>query len=461
MTRSRAQQSRVFWAEYAWLGGAAQPQVNDTGVLAESVAITIEAGRITDIAVDVPDVPVGATPLAGLTLPGLANTHSHAFHRLIRGAEPVHQTNADSFWSWRDQMYEAANGLTPESYGRLAADVFTEMVQAGYTTVGEFHYVHHERDGRPYNDPHAMELAVVEAAQSAGIRMTLLDTCYLRAGFNKKTVDEAQLRFSDGTVEEWEARVEGLARTLRGRSTIRLGGAIHSMRAVSPDDAAMVVRWAGSRQLPLHMHLSEQPMENQQAKRYEHATPTELIMRSGAMQLDAAFCVVHATHLLPSDIKSLGARQTFVSCCPTTERVLADGITPTKALVEAGARLCVGSDSQSIIDPFEELRAVEMHQRLVTGVRGTHSVASLLAAASTNGYNALGWENGGAIAVGYLADFVTVATTGDRLRNAATATLPSAVVLGANGDDVHHVVINGEVVVRDGRSTRRPSALMA
>jgi formiminoglutamate deiminase len=461
MTRSGADQTRVFWAEYAWLGGAGGPHSADPGALAESVSISVEAGRISSIVSDVPDVPAGAIPLAGVTLPGMANTHSHAFHRLIRGAEPVHQTSADSFWSWRDQMYEAANGLTPESYGRLAADVFTEMVQAGYTSVGEFHYVHHERDGRPYNEAHAMELAVVEAAQSAGIRMTLLDTCYLRAGFNKKTVDDSQKRFSDGSVDEWEARVEGLARTLRGRSTIRLGGAIHSMRAVSPNDAATVVRWASSRQLPLHMHLSEQPMENQQAKRYERATPTDLIMRAGVMQLDAAFCAVHATHLTPGDIKALGDRQTFISCCPTTERVLADGITPTKALVEAGARLCVGSDSQSVIDPFEELRAVEMHQRLATGTRGTHTTASLLGAGSINGYAALGWDNGGALAVGYLADFVTVSTTGDRLRSAPTATLPSSVVLSATGDDVHHVVVNGEVVVRDGRSMRRPSPLTA
>jgi formiminoglutamate deiminase len=461
MTRSGADPSRQFWAEYAWLGGAGGPQSSDPGELAESVVITVEAGRISHIVAGVSDLPVGATPLAGITLPGMANTHSHAFHRLLRGAEPVHQTSADSFWSWRDQMYEAANGLTPDSYARIAADVFTEMVQAGYTSVGEFHYVHHERDGRPYDEAHSMELAVVGAAQSAGIRLTLLDTCYLRAGFNKKSVDESQQRFSDGTVENWEARVEGLARTLRGRSTVRLGGAIHSMRAVSPDDAAMVVRWAGSRQLPLHVHLSEQPLENQQAKRYERATPTELLMRSGVMQLDAPFCAVHATHLSAGDIASLGDRKAFISCCPTTERALADGIAPTKALVEAGAQLCVGSDSQAVIDPFEELRAVEMHQRLSTGKRGIHTTAQLLAAGSTSGYQALGWDKGGSLATGYLADFVTVSTNGDRLRNAATATLPSAVVLSATADDVHHVVVNGEVVVRDGRSVRRPSPLMS
>jgi formiminoglutamate deiminase len=230
MNPRRGDEPRVYWAEHAWLGGSLEP-----AAIAQSVAITVQHGRIESVEADILDIPPGADVLAGLTLPGMANTHSHAFHRLLRGAEPVSSVEADSFWSWREQMYAAANELTPQSYGRLAADVFTEMVQAGYTAVGEFHYLHHEPDGRPYDDAHAMELAVVEAAQSAGIRITLLDTCYLRAGFGTSEVTEQQRRFSDGSAPAWEARVEGLARTLRGRSTVRLGGAIHSMRAVSPE----------------------------------------------------------------------------------------------------------------------------------------------------------------------------------------------------------------------------------
>jgi formiminoglutamate deiminase len=449
----RREQPRVFWAEYAWLGGGTSP-----AEAAQSVSITVDEGRITDIQRDTPAVPVGAIPLAGLTLPGLANSHSHAFHRVLRGAEPVGATTADSFWSWRDQMYAAANELTPDSYARLAADVFTEMVQAGYTSVGEFHYVHHERDGRPYDEAHAMEIAVVEAAQSAGIRLTLLDTCYLRSGFGQTTVNEQQLRFSDGTVDAWEARVEGLARTLRGRGTVRLGGAIHSMRAVSPADAAVVVRWAHGRQLPLHAHVSEQPLENQQAKKHDKGTPTDLLMRAGVTHLDAPFTAVHATHLTASDIRSLGDRKAYISCCPTTERVLADGISPTKALVESGALLCVGSDSQSVIDPFEEMRGIEMHQRLATMKRGTHTPASLLEAGAVHGHASLGWARAGALEVGYLADLVTVSVTDDRLRGSAIETLPSAVVLAATGADVHHVVVNGEVIVRDGKSVRRTMA---
>jgi cytosine/adenosine deaminase-related metal-dependent hydrolase len=230
------------------------------------------------------------------------------------------------------------------------------------------------------------------------------------------------------------------------------------MRAVSPADAVVVVRWAHARQLPLHAHVSEQPLENQQAKKHENATPTELLMRAGVSQLDAPFTAVHATHLSPSDIHAYGERKAYISCCPTTERVLADGISPTAALAAAGAALCIGSDSQSVIDPFEEMRGIEMHQRLATMKRGTHTPAALLRAASIDGYASLGWNKGGALEVGYLADLVTVATTGDRLRGSDPVHLASSVVLAATSSDVHHVVVNGEVVVQDGKSVRRTMA---
>jgi formiminoglutamate deiminase len=386
-----------YWCEYAWVGEPREAS------LQEGVVLTVEAGRIIAIKVDGQRGGLGrgasvgrsANVLAGITLPGMANSHSHAFHRLVRAVEPdSQQVSGGSFWTWRDTMYAAANELTPDSYGRLALDVFSEMLRAGYTAVGEFHYVHHEPDGRPYEYQHAMELALVEAAQSVGLRFTLLDTCYLRSGFGATNVLEEQRRFSDGTSSNWEARVESLARTFRGRSTVRLGAAIHSVRAVAPDDAAVVARWAIGRSLPLHAHVSEQPQENADCLRATGLTPTELLHRAGANHRDLTFCAVHATHLDPGDIDALGSLNQFVSCCPTTERVLADGISPTGALAEAGARLCVGSDSQSVIDPFEEMRAVEMHQRLSTMRRGTHSLAQLVQAASAHGYQALGWEDG-------------------------------------------------------------------
>jgi formiminoglutamate deiminase len=453
MSPSRNGEPTVYWAEHAWVGG-----VNTKPSLASSVTITVSDGRIESIRTDVIDIPRGAITLAGLTLPGLANTHSHAFHRLLRAAEPVNSTGADSFWSWRDDMYRAANELTPDSYGQLATDVFTEMLQAGYTAVGEFHYVHHEPDGRPYDTAHAMELALVEAAQTAGIRITLLDTCYLRSGFGETTVNDEQRRFSDGTVAEWEARVESLGRALRGRSSVRPGAAIHSMRAVHPNDAAVVVRWARTRSLPLHVHISEQPEENRQAMAHHNKTPTELLTQAGAELLrQSPLCAVHATHLSENDVHTYGQIGAYISCCPTTERVLADGISPTGALVASGAKLCVGSDSQSVIDPFEELRGVEMHQRLLTGRRGTHTPAALLEAGSVNGYRCLGWDRGGAIEPGMLADFVSLDTASDRLAGIDDVLLASAAVLAATASDVHNVVVNGAVIVRDGVSVRRPS----
>ncbi len=454
MTRVRAQQPRLFWAEYAWLGGGSR----HPATLKESVVIGVEHGRIASVESDVADVPKGAITLAGLTLPGMANVHSHAFHRLSRGQDPL---QAGASGTWREHLEQLAQDLTPDSYGRLAADVFTEMVQAGYTSVGEFHYVHHELDGRPYGDAHAMELAVVEAAQSAGIRITLLDACFLRSGFGRQVVDDNHLRFTDGTVQNWEARVEGLARTLRGRSTVRLGGAIYDLGAINPDDASVVVRWANGRQLPFHAHLAQTSTDARDAKRLERATPVELLLKAGIANLDAPLCVAHSAHLSATDIVSLGESKAFVACCPTSEQLRADGFAPTNRLLAAGVRLCVGSDDQTVIGPIEELRSLELHHRLVHGERGTHTTASLLHAGSSNGYAALGWEQGGALQVGFLADFVSVATSGDRLRHVPFGTLSTAVLLSATGDDVHHVVVNGEVIVRDGRSIRRPVPLFA
>lgn len=438
---------QYFWCEYAWLGGH-EPSPN--------VVLIVRDGKLLDVQGPFEFHIKDCIDLPGLTIPGLVNSHSHAFHRMIRGmTHRVAPGDSNDFMGWRESMYRASATLTPDSYSDIAADVYTEMLLAGYTTVGEFHYVHHEPDGRPYTDEHAMELALIGAARSAGIRITLIDACYLHGGV-KQPLNESQIRFADQSSRHWESRVEGLIRALRGRSTVRLAGAIHSARAVNPEEMAIVARWTNSRALQLHAHVSELPAENEATLAEYRKTPTQLMLAAGAMRVDHTFTAVHATHLDARDIATLGRTRSFISCCPTTERELADGISPTAELVANGAQLCIGSDSQAIIDPFEEMRGIEMHQRLSTRTRGRHTVAQLLDAGIEAGHRSLGWSNVGKLRTGMAADFVSIDTHAPRFRGIPASHWLDATVFSAGAADVYHVVVNGEVVVRDRQPVRRP-----
>jgi formiminoglutamate deiminase len=370
----------------------------------------------------------------------MANAHSHAFHRALRGRA---NGGGGNFWSWREQMYAAAEQLNPDTYFALARAVFAEMVQAGFTVVGEFHYVHHRPGGQPYRDPNAMGLAVRQAADEAGIRLTLLDTCYLEGGLNgggHVELHPGQRRFSDGTVEAWAER---MASRTPETDRVRLGAAIHSVRAVRREDLPKVVEAAG--QLPLHVHLSEQHGENLACQMFYGHTPTELLDEAGA--LGSNVTSVHATHLTEHDIELLGGTGTGACICPTTERDLADGIGPSRALHDAGSPISLGSDQHVIIDPFVELRGIEMHERLLTNERDRFSANDLLLAASFNGYRALGWSDGGHLSKGALADFVTVRT--DTVNTAGSAA--DQIIYSCVASDVSTVVVGGEVVVSDGR----------
>jgi formiminoglutamate deiminase len=426
-----------YWCELAWLGG-------DT--VAAGVSIDVDLDRITAVHPGVVDPPSTATRLAGLTLPGMANAHSHAFHRMLRGAT---QIGIGSFWTWREQMYAAAERLTPESYHRLATAVFAEMALAGITCVGEFHYLHHDVGGVPYGDPNAMGAAMIDAAAAAGIRITLLDTCYLHGGIGVEP-DPVQQRFGDGDALDWATRTSDLDRLTS--PTARIGAAIHSVRAVDPVSAEIVGAWAAERGAPLHGHVSEQPAENEQCLAAYGTTPVGLLDRHGLLGED--FTAIHATHLTDTDIEALGASGATVCLCPTTERDLADGIGPALELRDAGSRLALGSDSHAVIDMFEESRAVEHHERLASLVRGNHDAPSLLHAATTNGHACLGWPEAGRIEAGALADLCTVRLDSVRLTGARREHLLESVVFAATAADVDHVVVGGEVIVRDGAHVR-------
>jgi len=400
--------------------------------------VEVGEGRIVSIESDVATPPPAAARLDGLTIPGLANAHSHAFQRALRGR--THAARGD-FWSWRDAMYGLAAELDPDRYLALARATYAEMALAGITCVGEFHYLHHAPGGTRYADSNEMGRAMIEAAAEAGIRITLLDACYLHGGIGEEP-NEVQRRFSDGAAEAWARRVDELA----DGPEVRIGAAIHSVRAVDPDSAAAVAEWAGGR--PLHAHVSEQPAENEACRAEYGRTPTALL--AGADAVDERFTAVHATHLDSGDAAILGGAAATCCLCPTTERDLGDGVGPARELAEAGARLALGSDSHAVIDPFEEARAVELDERLASGQRGRNSATDLLAAATAGGHAALGWTDAGRIERGAIADLVTVGLDSVRLAGADAASAIASLVFAGAAADVRGVIVGGREVVRDG-----------
>lgn len=425
----------TYWLEHAWLDTNVEP----------GVAVEVTGDRITAVRKGVDTPPPGATVLRGLTLPGLANAHSHAFHRALRGTV---QVGSGTFWTWREVMYSVADRLTPQTYYALARAVYAEMALAGITTVGEFHYLHHGPGGTPYTDPNAMGEALIEAAADAGIRITLLDTAYVASGLltesRGKPPNRHQLRFSDGTTEAWAERTSAL----KDRDHARIGAAIHSVRAVPARQLGTVAEWATARQAPLHVHLSEQTAENEACQAVHGRTPTRLLSDHGV--LGPRTTGVHNTHLTDEDIALLGRTTTGTCMCPTTERDLADGIGPAPCLQRAGSPLSLGSDSHAVIDILEEARAMELNERLRSHTRGHWTAAALLRAATADGHAALGWADAGAIEAGSLADFATVALDSVRTAGPVPRLAAETAVFAATATDVRHTVVGGRHVVWDG-----------
>lgn len=410
-----------YWCERLW-----QPEG-----IRERVLVSVAAdGTIASMST-VDTAPPDAYRLSGLVFPGFANVHSHAFHRALRGRT---HDGGGTFWTWRERMYALAGRLDPDGYLALTRAVYAEMAVAGVSCVGEFHYLHHAAGGVRYEDPNVMAEALRQAAADAGIRMTLLDTCYLAGGIDTPVSPE-QRRFSDGSADAWSERVAAL----RPDATMRVGAAIHSVRAVPRADlpavAASDVHW------PLHVHLSEQPAENDACLAAYGRTPTELLAEAGA--LSPRTTAVHATHLSTSDIERLGGTGTGACLCPTTEADLADGIGPARELADAGCPISLGSDQHAVVDPLAEARALEHGERLRSGRRGRFTPAELGVALTSAGHASLGWP-------GTHADLVAVRT--DSVRTAGCE--PDQVLLAATASDVRTVVVGGRIVARDGHHER-------
>lgn len=423
----------VCWAPSAWVGRSLE---RDVRISAD------DTGRIEAIGLG-EKAAAGDIVLDGVVHPGAVNAHSHAFHRLLRG-----RTHGDggTFWTWRRLMYRESGRLDPERYRRVATAVYAEMVAAGWTSVAEFHYVHHGPDGSPYA-AHAMERALADAAVDAGIRLTLLDTCYLAGGFGA-LLGEEQRRFGDGTAERWLDRLASLRETFAAAydpGQVLVGAAVHSVRAV-PEAALAEIAAGLDPSLPLHVHLSEQPGENADCLKATGLTPTGLLSRHGL--LSPRLSAVHASHLTEGDISMLGDAGVTIVMCPTTEADLGDGIGPARDLADAGAVIALGTDQHAVIDPMLEARALEHGERLASGQRGRFTPAALREALSIGGAASTGRDSG-ALRVGAPCDLIAIDPSSVRTEGAE----PDQLLLAATAADVRTVVIGGRVRARDGRHT--------
>ncbi|MBW4042317.1 MAG: formimidoylglutamate deiminase [Acidobacteria bacterium] len=425
-------------------GHWAETLVTPSGVR-RSVRVTVAEGRIASVQ-DGVAAQEGDRHLR-LVVPGFVNAHSHAFHRELRGR--THGDGGD-FWHWRRAMYRLAAAVTPESYGVIARRVFREMVEAGWTAVGEFHYVHHRPGGRPYQPPHAMELALADAARDVGIRLLLLDTCYLAADVDGRPLEPEQRRFGDGDAAGWLVRWQALREAVGDDPLVAVGAAIHSVRAV-PLSAIERIVAALPADVPLHLHVAEQPRETAAFLAVHGETPVAALDRLGV--LGPRTTLVHGTHLSPEDVARVGAAGATVAFCPTTEADLGDGIGPGKALAAAGARIALGSDGQSVIDPLLEIRGLEAGERLASGRRGRIGPPALLAAGTWHGSTSLGLRPN-RFAVGDPADFVELDPGSPR----TTGAEPDQLVLTATASDVLTTVVAGRVLHGSGSIRRRAGA---
>ncbi len=375
-------------------------------------------------------------------LPGLINVHSHSFQRAIRG-RTEHRTGAsrDTFWTWREAMYRAANRLSPEDIYDVARMAFLEMLLSGITTVGEFHYLHNAPDGSRYDDPNLLARQVIRAAADTGLRIVLLRTAYLRAGF-EKSPNPLQARFLSPSADTFIADTEAL------RESAWVGVAPHSVRAVPLRELLEIVRYAHANELPLHMHVAEQPAEIAECLAEYGRRPVELL--AGNVILDSSFTAVHAIHLTDEEVQALGAARVNVCACPTTERNLGDGAVPADRLSAAGASLCFGSDSNAQIDIFEDARCLEYHLRMSRLERSLLAPEKLLLGATEAGAAALGVA-AGRLAPGLQADFFTVDLEDASLAGADRESLLANLVFSTQRTAIRDVFVGGQAVIQDGR----------
>lgn len=426
--------------------------VTSEGVL-EGATVEVVDGKIVGFGAGEADVDAGNVAL----MPGLVNAHSHAFQRAIRGRTEHRDPTAghDDFWTWREQMYRAALGFSSDDVYDVSRAAFLEMALSGITTVGEFHYLHHQPDGRSYADPNELANRVIAAARSVGLRIALLRVAYHQGGPGR-TASREQRRFVEPTVSDFLERTDALRSEWASSEFVSVGIAPHSVRAVPPDWLEACGDWARDRDAVIHIHACEQRAELQEIDEAFGVTPIELLRGTGA--ISERMTVVHATHLSEHDLEILEEERPTVCACPTTERNLGDGFLPAQQLVSRGVPIALGSDSQSVIDLWEEMRCVEYHARLQAERRnvlaeaaGVDETAEVLwPMGFANGGRSLGLDVG-ALAPDMAADFVAIDLSHPTLWGTSRGTVATDAILSMSADAVRDVWVGGEQIIEHRR----------
>jgi len=398
--------------------------------------------------------PAGSAPayLDGWVLPGMPNLHSHAFQRAMAGLAERRGPGDDSFWTWRETMYGFAERIDPDTLQAIAAQLYVEMLKAGYTQVCEFHYLHHQPDGTRYAQPEAMSLALIEAAREAGIALTLLPVLYMSGGFDGRPLSPRQRRFGndvDGYLQ--------LLANLRKQAShdVRVGVALHSLRAIPEQAWRGVVEHEALKDGPVHIHIAEQIGEVQDCLATRGARPVEWLLDHAPV--DPRWCLVHATHLTEKETTQLARSGAVAGLCPTTEANLGDGLFPLARYIDAGGTLGIGSDSHISVSPIEELRWLEYGQRLstrhrnVAARRAGDSVGETLWRVALKGGAQAADMPIGALATGNRADFIVLDHESPLLAARDNRSVMDSFLFAGNVTPVRHVMAGGKWVVRDGK----------
>lgn len=420
-------------------------------------ALVCDGGKIVEI-VEAAEAPDAFRLRRRAMLPGMVNAHSHAFQRVIRGrTEHRSQHTTDSFWTWREQMYAAANRLGPEDIYAASRLAFLEMSLTGITTVGEFHYIHHSQDGSTYDDPNLLAREVIRAAHDVGIRIALLRVAYARAGFESEP-NPQQIRFIEASPDIYLKHLEQLLAAPELKDGMAWAGvAPHSVRAVPLDYLKTIIAFAKDQDLPTHMHVAEQPAEVSACIKEYGRSPVALLDTEGL--LSKRFTAVHAIHVTPKAIAAMAQAGALVCACPTTERNLGDGVVPVDSYFDAGVRVSLGSDSQIQIDLLEDARELEYHLRLQKTARNVLAPANdatssalarrLFDCATINGAASIGFD-GGKLETGSPADFFTVDLDDLSIAGCAAEDLLANIVFSLSRTAIKDVVVAGKQIVSHG-----------
>jgi len=421
-------------------------KIDDQGFIA---AIEHQGDDKPDARIADPDITV----IDGFALPGMPNCHSHAFQRAMAGLAEYSTSNNDSFWTWRDVMYRFAQSITPDDLYHIARQLYLEMVTAGYTSVAEFHYLHHQKGGQPYDNPAEMSLAIMEAARDVGLHLTHLPVLYGSSGFGGMPLSEEQARFGHD-IDHYCSLWDQLDKITKNNPRQNLGAAFHSLRAVSPEDMVRAVHHVRCQnpEAPLHIHIAEQMKEVEDCLEWSGQRPVEWLLNH--QLLNENWCLIHATHMTEQETKAVAMSGAVVAICPTTEANLGDGLFPLRPYLDQGGRIAIGSDSHISVSPVEELRLLEYGQRLKFRSRNItatpaqpHSGNNLYHNALKGGAQAAGL-NAGAIEIGRRADLITLNPVSPLMVGTPDKYLLDRFIFSGSQSVVKDVMVGGEWLIR-------------